>query len=120
MKALLRTLILFLAIGSSAAMAQRAALVKGPPAISCGAYVESRLDEGALGPNAIQMFSWVQGYLSAYNNYSKYPMVDVPSFAGIGAFLDKYCQDNPLHHVAHGIDSLLAELGGYKQPYLGK
>lgn len=120
MKALLVTFILLLAIGSSAALAQRAALVKGPPTVSCGAYVETRLGEGALGPNSIQMFSWVQGYLSAYNNYSKYPMVDVPSFAGIAAFLDKYCRDNPLHHVAHGVDALLAELGGYRQPYMGK
>lgn len=59
MKTLLRILILFLAVGSSAAMAQRAAPVKGPPAVSCGAYVETRLGEGALGPNSIQMFSWV-------------------------------------------------------------
>ncbi len=120
MKALLRILMLFLACGSSAAMAQRAAPVKGPPAISCGAYVETRLGEGTLGASSIQMYSWVQGYLSAYNSYSKHPMVDVPSFAGIATFLDKYCRDNPLHHVAHGVDALLAELGGYRQPYMGK
>jgi hypothetical protein len=44
----------------------------------------------------------------------------VPEFATIAKYLDKYCQDNPLHRVGNGIDSLLAELGGYKQPVTGK
>lgn len=73
-----------------------------------------------MGPNAIQVSSWIQGYLGGYNYFSKHPMVTVPEIAGIATFLDKYCADNPMQHVANGIDSLLAELGGYKQPYLSK
>jgi hypothetical protein len=120
MKPLLTTLVLLLSIASNLAIAQRVAPVKGPPALSCGSYTEARINEGTLGPNSIHYFSWVQGYLSGYNNYAKYPIVVVPEMAGIAKFLDKYCTDNPMARVANGIDSLLAELGGYKQPYLNK
>lgn len=111
---------LLLSIASTVAIAQRVAPVKGPPSLSCGSYTEARINEGTLGPNSIHYFSWVQGYLSGYNNYAKYPIVVVPEMAAIATFLDKYCADNPMHHVAHGINSLLAELGGYKQPYRDK
>jgi hypothetical protein len=120
MKPLLTALVLLLSIASNLAIAQRAAPVKGPSALSCGSYTEARINEGTLGPNSIHYFSWVQGYLSGYNNYAKYPIVAVPEMAGIATFLDKYCADNPMARVANGIDSLLAELGGYKQPYLKK
>jgi hypothetical protein len=119
-KALLTATVLLLAVAGSTAIAQRVVPMKGTPAISCGAYAEVRINEGALGVNSIQMFSWVQGYLSGYNNYAKHPVVSVPEIAAIGVFLDKYCSDNPVHRVINGIDALLAELGGYKQPYLGK
>ena len=120
MNALPSALVLLLSVASSLAIAQRAAPVKGPPSFSCGSYVETRINEGTVGPKSIQIFSWVQGYLSGYNNYAKHPMVAVPEIAGIATSLDTYCRDNPMHHVSNGIDSLLAELGGYKQPYLGK
>lgn len=120
MKALPSALVLLLSVASNLAIAQRAAQVKGPPSLSCGSYVETRINEGTLGPNSILIFSWVQGYLSGYNNYAKHPIVAVPEIAGIATFLDTYCRDNPMLHVSNGIDSLLAELGGYKQPYLGK
>jgi len=120
MKPLLTVVILLLSIACDTAFAQRAAPVKGPPSLSCGSYAETRINEGTLGPNSIQIFSWVQGYLSGYNNYAKYPIVSVPEIAGIATFLDTYCRDNPMLHVSNGIDALLAELGGYKQPYLGK
>lgn len=121
MRALLATFVLILSVAGSAASAQRAAPVKGPPAISCGSYTEARINEvGTMGPNSVQFVAWTQGYLSAYNNYAKFPMVEVPEYTAIAKFLDRYCQDNPVHHVANGIDSLLAELGGYKQPYLAK
>ena len=120
MKPRLTTFVLLLSIASSTAIAQRAAPLKGPPAMSCGSYAETRINEGALGPNSIQIFSWVQGYLSGYNGYAKQAIVVVPEIAGIAAFLDKYCAENPMHRVADGIDSLLVELGGYKQPNPGK
>jgi hypothetical protein len=116
----LTALVLVLSIAGNAALAQRVAPVKGPPTISCGSYAETRINEGTVGPISIQFFAWIQGYLSAYNNYAKYPMVDVPEYAAIGSYLDKYCQDNPMHHVSNGIDSLIAGLGGYKQPYFSK
>lgn len=120
MNARLMLAVLLLSVTSNVAIAQRVAPTKGPSAISCGEFTEIRINEGALGPNSIQIFSWVQGYLSGYNNYAKYPLVAVPEIKAIGTFLDKYCSDNPIHRVANGIDVLLAELGGYKQPYLGK
>jgi hypothetical protein len=119
-KALLTVAVLVLSLSGNAAIAQRVVPMKGPPALSCGAYAEVRINEGTLGVNSIQIFSWVQGYLGGYNNYAKYPIVNVPEIAAIGAFLDKYCSDNPIHRVANGIDLLLADLGGYRQPYLGK
>ena len=121
MKALLSTVALLLSLASNAALAQRAVPVKGPPTISCGSYAEARINEvGTVGPNSVQFLAWVQGYLSGYNNYAKYPIVDVPEYGVIAKYLDKYCQDNPMFHVSNGIDSLLAELGGYKQPYLAR
>ncbi|MCK9382447.1 MAG: hypothetical protein M0P95_15465 [Sulfuritalea sp.] len=121
MKTLLSTGVLLLSIAASnTALAQKALLAQGPPTISCGSYAEARIDEGTLGPNSIRIVSWVQGYLSGYNSYAKQPVVAVPTIAGIATFLDKYCADNPMHRVSNGIDSLLAELGGYKQPYLSK
>lgn len=121
MRAFPVTFFLILSIASSGAVAQRAAPVKGPPTVSCGSYTEARINEGTIqGPNSIQFFAWIQGYFSAYNNYAKYRVVEIPEYASIARFLDRYCQDNPLHHVANGIDAQLAELGGYKQPYLAK
>jgi hypothetical protein len=120
MRALVAIVVLLVAAAGNPVLAQRAATVKGPPAISCGSYTETRINEGTVGPGSIQFFVWVQGYLSAYNHYAKYPMVEVPEYPAIGKYLDKYCLDNPMHRVANGIDSLLAELGGYRQPYLGK
>ena len=114
MKALLITVIVLFSLGVTAALAQRVPRVKGPPTISCGSYAEMRINEGPLGPNAAQIYSWVQGYLSAYYNYAKYPVVAVPEIPIIAAFLNKYCDDNPVHKVADGIDALLAERGGYK------
>jgi len=121
MRTLLTAFVLLLSIASNTSLAQRAAPVKGPPTISCGSYTEARINEmGSAGPNPVQYFAWVQGYLSGYNNYGKAPIVEVPEYATIAKYLDKYCQDNPVHRVANGIDSLLAELGGYRQPYLVK
>lgn len=120
MKPLLTTVVLLVSLAGNTAIAQRAVPMKGTPAMSCGAYAEARINEGALGVNSIQMFSWVQGYLSGYNSYARHPVVTVPEMAAIATYLDKYCADNPLHRVANGIDALLAELGGYKQPYLAK
>lgn len=120
MKALSAAVILLVSVSGNPVLAQRAAPVNGPPVISCGSYTETRILEGAVGPGSVQFFAWVQGYFSAYNHYAKHPMVEVPEYAAIGKYLDKYCLDNPMHRVANGIDSLLAELGGYKQSYLGK
>lgn len=121
MRALPTAICLLLVIVGTSAFAQRAAPLKGLPTTSCGSYTEARINEvGTLGPNSVQFSAWVQGYLSAYNNYAKYPIIEVPEYAAIAKYLDRYCQDNPLHRVSNGIDALLAEQGGYKQPYLAR
>ena len=120
MRKVLFNLALLLSITCNVALAQRAAPVDGPAALSCGSYTEARINDGTIGPNSIQVFAWIQGYLSGYNNFAKYPIVTVPELPAIAKFMDKYCAENPMHHVANGVNALLAELGGYKQPYLGK
>lgn len=61
--------------------------------------------------------SYASGYMSAYNFWSTRPLVEIPEYETILAYLDKYCADHPLNAVSQGVDALIGDLGGYK---LGK
>ena len=121
MKPLLTGLVLLFISGSSVALAQRTAPIRGVSSEECGVYLEDRRkDGGEMGRNSIEYAAWIQGYLSAYNLFATHPMVQPPVYATLVAFLDKYCRDDPVKPVMNVVDQILAELGGFRSPYLGK
>ena len=117
-------LCVLLAVGLSAAdegVAQRQGPIRGAPTEGCGTYLADRGRDGDfLNGTTVQYLAWTQGYISAYNIFSNHPQVQPPEYSTIAAYLDKYCRENPLRFVINGVDSLIAELGGYRATYLRK
>jgi len=99
---------------SPSALAQRGGVGAGAGTIQCGEYLEDR-KQNRYGDF---YYSWVLGYLSAYNFFASHPQVEIPAPATIHAFLEKHCRDHPLDRLFQGVNSLLAELGGWRAPYL--
>ena len=98
----------------SIASAQRAAEFTGAGIVSCGVYLEDRKTDQRYNQQYTQ---WSSGYVSAYNIFSTYPQISQNRISPETtlAYLDKYCRDNPLKFVIDGVDSLIAELGGYRK-----
>jgi len=62
---------------------------------------------------------WVSGYISAYNLFGDQKQIDeIPDSENIDQYLQKYCKANPSDKVIWASMSLIAELGGYRPPYL--
>jgi len=109
-----------LALASVSAQAQRPnGNMIGPGTVTCGEYAQDRA-RGNPG-QMLQYPAYAQGYLSAWNRHSstQYAQIEsIPKYDTIYLFMDRYCRDNPLDIVQNAIDALLADLGGYRYPYL--
>ena len=80
---------------------------------SCGNWTDT---SPAANSTKFLMLSWLQGYLSAYNNYVDHggnvaKGTDIP---GIIAWMDNYCHAHPLDNVATASDALMQALKAEK------
>jgi hypothetical protein len=83
-------------------------LVRGEGNSSCGSWVEARKSEMAWLP----MAAWMQGYITAYNEHVWTKSSDVAGGAdadGVAAWLDTFCQQNPLLNLNSAADVLILE-----------
>lgn len=114
----MRCLVIALTIllSSTSALAQRAGYISGAGMAECGLYL-SRSNENNVGV-LYQFTEWVNGYLSAYNQYgTKKQIENMPSYDTLKAYLDMYCRDHPLSNVMAAAGCLIAESGGYQAPH---
>jgi len=86
---------------SGPALSQETYMVFGTGTISCGAWTKDRTDASVKSWQAEQ---WVSGYITAYNFWVEDeggPVNRLPA-DGYGpiAWIDNYCQENPLEAVA--------------------
>lgn len=111
-----------IALACMGAGAQRkGGVIYGAGTVQCGTYASDRTSGQAA--QTAQYAAYAQGYLRAWNAHSmpQYNQIDnIPNFDTIFLFFDRYCRENPLDRVGNAVDALLAELGGYRQPYLSK
>jgi hypothetical protein len=87
-------------------------MIKGVGGHSCGRWLSDRQagDYQAIG--ALTKEAWVQGYITAYNEWAfQRPDVTAGTDAdGIFAWIDNYCASHPLDTVAVAIRRLLVSL----------
>lgn len=114
MKRLRAAVLVLICFSTFPAMAQRAGNARGAGSHTCGEFIDNKSKDDA------RLFygQWAQGYLSAYNLYSKHAQVEVPEMATIMLHAEKYCRDNALGHFSTAVASLLADLGGWRWPSL--
>lgn len=73
---------------------------------SCGTYVENRRVPDKLYDS--QIFTWLSGYVSAYNRYSgKSQVKRALNYDSVLVYLDKYCREHPISSISIGIDELI-------------
>ena len=93
------------------AYAQRIASTAGSGTVQCGDYLSDRKQNRT--PLDSLRVSWINGYVSAYNQFSTNAQVAIiPSPQTLLVFVDKYCSENPLSLVKHAADMLIMQLGG--------
>lgn len=84
--------------------------IKGAGAGSCGAWLEDRRNNSYHA-----QLHWIQGFISAYNSYV-YRGSNTDGVFGdadhkaIAAWMDNYCQANPLNSPYDGTVQLIEEL----------
>lgn len=74
---------------------------------SCGSWVHERANRTPWG--MAQMTQWMLGYISAASAYSEHEL-GLSNFEGVVAYMDKYCQQNPLDRFESGVRNLIQEL----------
>jgi hypothetical protein len=77
---------------------------------SCGKWLAERNNE----VNRTIFHNWMLGFISGNNWYSRTRQVRPPDSDAVAAFVDQYCQNNPLHVMALAAAALVGELGGPK------
>ncbi|HZZ30431.1 MAG TPA: HdeA/HdeB family chaperone [Phenylobacterium sp.] len=107
--------VLFVAAGMAALICSPAAAASrgnytalGAGTQTCAAWVQFRQRD----PSAANLVvSWVQGYLTASNDYLMQDGgVNSPDVTEIGAWLDGYCSTHPQSNIAYAAADLAAEL----------
>ncbi len=77
---------------------------------SCGAWTEDKKTEGA---SYWQKAEWIFGYLTAYSRWVEGPVlgpVGKSDVSGTRAWVDNYCQENPLELVAEAAEQLIGAI----------
>lgn len=83
---------------------------------SCGKWLEAK-----ASPNARAAYrNWVLGFVSGVNWHAPGPQARFPDAEAAVAFVDKYCENNPLHIVGLGAAALVQEAGGPKAEHQWK
>ncbi len=86
---------------------EREYMVYGAGKESCGSWTEVKKTDG---PSYWQLTQWVTGYLTAYSLWvedGSGPVSDNSSAYGPIAWVDNYCQENPLKNVAVAAEHLI-------------
>ncbi len=104
-------LLVVLSILTSSAFANDAII--GAGATTCGKWVKNRKTDAYY-----HQLNWVLGYISAYNNYvntdsSEYGVIGNADSDSIAAWMDNYCQKNPLDTIAKGSVELIKVLDSH-------
>ena len=78
---------------------------------SCGLWTKTTNDPsaGTLGSPKSSFVQWTGGYLSAYSRWVEEgsgPVSDSDTYGAV-AWLDNYCQENPLEAVAQAAERLI-------------
>jgi len=78
-------------------------------AISCGEWVKFRKEDSW---EATATKAWIAGYITAYNLHRPdvYNILGSTDLESVNLWMDKYCQENPLSHLAKGMRALTIEL----------
>jgi hypothetical protein len=84
--------------------------IKGGGGMTCGSWIKERETN-----NHYVKLSWIQGFLSAYNQYSYTGNNPNGIFGSTDAnsltvWMDNYCRNNPLEEVYSGTLILIEEL----------
>jgi len=92
--------------------------VYGVGTASCGAWLEARAAKPSRLDIRVRQFeTWLHGYLTAYNVFiSGSPDVLKTDAAGMRAFVDKYCKDNPTAAFIAAANNFLVDQGGKLPP----
>ena len=77
---------------------------------SCGKWLEAK-----TSPNARFAYrSWVLGFLTGVNWHTTGRQATVPDPEAAVAFVDRYCESNPLQVISLAAAALVQEAGGPK------
>ncbi len=84
---------------------------------SCGSWTVQKENaagrrsapEYQVAPGRLQFKSWLGGYLTAYSLWVEEGLGPVSNVAHVSAiaWVDNYCQENPLKHVAEAVKQLI-------------
>ncbi len=64
--------------------------------------------------NRTVLHNWVLGFITGINWTARQSQVRPPDASAVSAFVDLYCQNNPLHPIVFAAAALAGELGGPK------
>ncbi len=84
--------------------------------MSCGTWLGTKAD----ADGRIQFLQWLHGFLSGTNYGSLGAQARPIDDAGITAFIDQYCESNPLKPVVAAAIALVDESGGPKAEHQWK
>ncbi len=77
---------------------------------SCGKWLAERNNN----VNRTILLNWFMGFITANNWYLRTRQVRPPDTSAVAAFVDLYCEKNPLHGMSLAAAALVSELGGKK------
>ena len=85
-------------------------LLSGIGTSSCGKWLDAKASPVARAAYR----NWVLGFVSGANWYTPGSQAKFPDAEAAVAFMDNYCENNPLHIVGFGASALVQEAGGPK------
>jgi hypothetical protein len=93
--------------------------IHGIGARECGEYLSYRQKENNSYDGATARINeeWALGFVTGYNSATSTQLASNIPGTTVIAFLDKYCRDEPLRHVANAVSCLHASFGGPPLPY---
>jgi hypothetical protein len=106
---------LFMAVAMPAGAADETDyyIIKGEGTKSCGTWIQDRKKGGFEGQvTDLTQTAWLAGYLTAYNLWvpGKADIAEGTDIAGLMAWIDNYCAQNPLNNIANAANALIYHL----------
>lgn len=101
-------LLLSLALLVSGAHAGQSVYAVGLAGVSCGAWLQDRVNPA----NHASELEWVLGFVTGSNYRNTETQGRPPDTPGIEEFLNQYCENNPLQNLFLAAAALVQESGG--------